>query len=146
MRWKRMAAIVLCILAVTIPVLVGNGRDRNQASAAATLDPAAQPYNTVVRWEQETQKNKMGDDICMTTGYNAEGNTVVSILEEDVPIITVSTYDALGRKTEVASYDNDKRFVHSTYTYNEQGEKASWKYQARTPEGVTDTTQTYEYQ
>lgn len=145
MRWKRMTAIVLCIFSVTIPVFAGSGRNSNQASAAEALEPAAQPYNTVVRWERETQQNKMGDDICMTTGYNAEGNTVVSILEEDTPIITVSSYDAAGRKIEVASYDSDKRFVHSTYTYNEQGEKASWKYQARTSEGVTDTEQTYGY-
>lgn len=146
MRWKRIVAIALCTFVVTVLVFAGNGNNRTQASAAATLDPAAQPYNTVVRWERETQKNKMGDDISVTMGYNAEGDTVVSILEEENPIITVSTYNAQGYKVEVASYDNDKRFVHSAYTYNEQGEKESWKYQARTPEGVQDTTQTYEYQ
>lgn len=146
MRWKRIVAIALCTFAVTVSVFAGSGRNQNEASAVASLDPAAQPYNTVVRWEQETQKNKMGDDISMTLGYNTEGDTVVSILEEDSPIITVSTYDAEGRKVEVASYDEGKRFVHSVYTYNEEGEKASWKYQARTLEGVQDTTQTYEYQ
>ena len=82
----------------------------------------------------------------MIQGYNAEGDTVVSILEEDSPIITISTYDAQGNKVETASYDKDKRFVHSVYTYNEKGEKESWEYQARTLEGVQNTEQTYAYQ
>ena len=128
MRWKRIGAIALCVFAVTVFCFVASGRPQSEASAGMRLDPAAQPYNTVVRWERETQKNKMGDDISITQGYNAEGDTVVSILEEDSPIITISTYDAQGNKIEVASYDEDKRFVHSVYTYNEKGEKESWQY------------------
>ncbi len=145
MRWKQIVAIALCITSITVPVLFGMGQDKSQASAAAALSPEAQPYNTVIRWERETQENKMGDDILMLNGYNADGDAVVSILEKDTPIITVSTYDEAGRKTEVHSYDNGKQFIHSTYTYNEQGDQTSWRYQARTPEGVTDTKQTYEY-
>ncbi len=145
MRWKQMVAIALCIASITVPVLFGMVQDKSQANAAAALSPEAQPYNTVTRWERETQENKMGDDILMLNGYNADGNMVVSILEKDTPIITVSTYDEAGRKIEVHSYDNGKQFVHSTYTYNEQGDQASWRYQARTPEGVTDIKQTYEY-
>lgn len=146
MRWKQIGAIALCIVAVTVSCFVGSGRKQNEASAGMRLDLAAQPYNTVVRWEREVQKNKMGDDISMIQGYNAEGDTVVSILEEDSPIITISTYDAQGNKVETASYDKDKRFVHSVYTYNEKGEKESWEYQARTLEGVQNTEQTYAYQ
>lgn len=146
MRWKQMAAIALCITAVTVPVFFGAAQGKEQASAASVLSPAAQPYNTVTRWERETQENKMGDDIQMINGYNAEGDTVVSILEKDTPIITVSTYDEAGRKVEAHSYDDGKQFVHSAYTYNEKGDQTSWQYQARTPKGVTDTKQTYEYQ
>ncbi len=145
MRWKQMAALALCITAVMIPVFFGTIQGKEQASAASVLSPAAQPYNTVTRWERETQENKMGDDIQMINGYNAQGDMVVSILEKETPVITVSTYDEAGRKVEVHSYDNGKQFVHSTYTYNEKGDQTSWRYQARTPEGVTDTKQTYEY-
>lgn len=145
MRWKFFAAIALCAALAAVPALTFQGRVRNQASAAETLSPEAQPYNTVVRWARETQKNKMGDDIVMTQGYNADGDAVVTILEDDAPIITVSTYDAHGNTVAVKSYDDGMLFVNSQYDYNEQGDRTAWVYQARTAEGVTETAYTYEY-
>ena len=145
MRWKFFAAIALCAALAAVPALTFQGRARNQASAAETLSPEAQPYNTVVRWARETQKNKMGDDIVMTQGYNADGDAVVTILEDDAPIITVSTYDAHGNTVAVKSYDDGMLFVNSQYDYNEQGDRTAWVYQARTAEGVTETAYTYEY-
>lgn len=145
MRWKFLTAIALCAALVAVPTLTFHGRARNHAQAAETLSPEAQPYNTVVRWTRETQENKMGDDIVMSLGYNAQGDTVVTVLEDDDPIITTYTYDELGRKTAVHSYDDGKEFVYSQYSYNEQGDQTQWIYQARTPEGVTETVCTYQY-
>lgn len=145
MRWKFLTAIALCAALVAVPTLTFHGRARNQASAAETLSPEAQPYNTIVRWTRETQKNKMGDDIVMTLGYNAQGETVATILEDDNPIITTYTYDDQGRKTAVHSYDDGKEFVYSQYAYNDHGDQTQWIYQARTAEGVTETVCTYEY-
>lgn len=146
MRWKSIVVAVLgCALLAVVPALTFSGKTNGQAHASETVAPAAQPYNTVVRWTRETQKNTMGADIVMSLGYNADGDTVVSILEDESPIITVSTYDADGNKVEVRSFDDGKQFVHSTYTYTEQGDQTSWVYQARTPEGVTETSYTYEY-
>ena len=146
MRWKAMVAAAFgCGLLAVVPALTFQGKTHNQAYASETVAPAAQPYNTVVRWTRETQKNNMGADIVMSQGYNLDGDTVVSILEDESPIITVSTYDETGNKIEVNSFDDGKQFVHSTYTYNEQGDQTSWVYQARTPEGVTETSYTYEY-
>lgn len=146
MRWKAMVAAAFgCGLLAVVPALTFQGKTHNQAYASETVAPAAQPYNTVVRWTRETQKNNMGADIVMSQGYNLDGDTVVSILEDESPIITVSTYDETGNKVEVNSFDDGKQFVHSTYTYNEQGDQTSWVYQARTPEGVTETSYTYEY-
>lgn len=145
MRWKFLTAIALCAALVAVPTLTFQGRARNQAQAAESLSPEAQPYNTVVRWTRETQSNKMGDDIVMSLGYNAQGDTVVTVLENEDPIITTYTYDEQGRKVAVHSYDDGKEFVYSQYAYNEQGDQTQWIYQARTAEGVTETVCTYEY-
>lgn len=143
MRFKYCIAVALYAALVAVPVLYNH--TSQPAMAASTVEPAAQSSNTVVRWTRETQKNKMGDDIVMTLGYNHAGDTVVSILENKAPMITVTTYDADGNPVEVHSYDNGKQFVHSVYSYNEQGDQSSWVYQARTPTGVTETTCTYTY-
>lgn len=145
MRWKLLTAIALCAALVAVPTLTFQGRARNQASAAETLSPEAQPYNTVVRWTRETQANKMGDDIVMTLGYNAQGDEVVTILEDDNPIITTYTYDERGQRTAVHSYDDGKEFVYSQYSYNDKGDQTKWVYQARTADGVTETVCTYDY-
>lgn len=145
MRWKLLTAAILCAALVAVPALTFQGRAQGQARAAEALSPEAQPYNTVVRWTRETQANKMGDDIVMTQGFNADGDAVVTILEDDAPIITVSTYDENGNTVAVQSYDDGLLFVNSQYTYNEQGDQTAWVYQARTEDGVTETAYTYEY-
>ena len=145
MRWKLLTAAILCAALVAVPALTFQGRAQGQARAAEALSPEAQPYNTVVRWTRETQANKMGDDIVMTQGFNADGDAVVTILEDDAPIITVSTYDEDGNTVAVQSYDDGLLFVNSQYTYNEQGDQTAWVYQARTEDGVTETAYTYEY-
>lgn len=145
MRWKLFTAIALCTALVAVPALTFGGRARNQASAAETLSPEAQPYNTIVHWTRETQKNKMGDDIVMALGYNAQEEPVVTILEDEKPIITVTTYDENGRKAAVHSYDDGKEFVSSRYAYNEHGDQTEWVSQARTADGVVETVHTYDY-